>query len=76
MPKKITGRLRYRQFLDGATTLEGTAGDLIYWPSSYWHIGEPVGGFSITLNVGMFSYQLPETLQVNKARFRAPRRRA
>jgi ribosomal protein L16 Arg81 hydroxylase len=58
--KKITGCLRYRQFLDGATTLEGTAGDLIYWPSSYWHIGEPVGGFSITLNVGMFSYQLPE----------------
>jgi 50S ribosomal protein L16 3-hydroxylase len=51
---KITGRLRYRQFLAGSITLEGTAGDLIYWPSSYWHIGEPVGGFSISLNVGVF----------------------
>jgi ribosomal protein L16 Arg81 hydroxylase len=52
--EKTTGRLRYRQFLADAVTLEGAAGDLIYWPSSYWHIGEPVGGFSVTLNVGVF----------------------
>jgi hypothetical protein len=51
---KGTGRLRYRQFLPDAITLEGAAGDLIYWPSSYWHIGEPLGGFSISLNVGVF----------------------
>jgi 50S ribosomal protein L16 3-hydroxylase len=56
---KITGRLRYRQFLQDTITLEGEAGDLIYWPSSYWHIGEPVGGFSITLNVGVL--KLPNT---------------
>ncbi len=53
--EKITGQLRYRQFLAGAITLEGAAGDLIYWPSSHWHIGEAVGSFSISLNVGVFS---------------------
>ena len=52
---KITGRLSYRKFLPGAITLEGAAGDLIYWPSSCWHIGEPAGGFSNSLNVGVFN---------------------
>jgi hypothetical protein len=53
--EKITGELRYRRFLAGAITLEGAAGDLIYWPSSYWHIGEAMGNFSISLNVGVFN---------------------
>jgi hypothetical protein len=32
-----------RQFLPDAITLEAAAGDLIYWPSIYWHISEPAG---------------------------------
>jgi len=53
--EKFTRQLSYRKFLGDAITLEGTAGDLIYWPSSYWHIGESIGGFSISLNIGVFS---------------------
>ena len=43
---------QYEKFLDDAITLEGEPGDIIYWPSSCWHIGECVGGLSVCLTVG------------------------
>ena len=46
--------LDYEPYLDEAITLEGEPGDLAYWPSSYWHIGESVGGLSVTLNLALY----------------------
>ena len=33
--------------------LEGEPGDVIYWPSGYWHVGESVGGLSISLSLAL-----------------------
>ena len=46
--------LDYERFRDQAITLEGEPGDILYWPSSYWHVGECVGGLSLTLNVAIW----------------------
>jgi len=37
-----------------ATVLEGTAGDLLYWPAEWWHVGESNGERAVTLAVGTF----------------------
>ena len=44
----------YERHLDGATTIEGGPGDVIYWPSDCWHIGEPVGGLAVSLSLALF----------------------
>ena len=36
-----------------AIVLEGEPGDVIYWPSSYWHVGESVGGLSLSLSLAL-----------------------
>ena len=36
-----------------ALILEGEPGDVIYWPSSYWHVGESVGGLSVSLSLAL-----------------------
>jgi len=36
-----------------AISLEGEVGDLLFWPNSYWHVGESVGGSSISLSLGL-----------------------
>jgi 50S ribosomal protein L16 3-hydroxylase len=36
-----------------AVILEGEPGDVIYWPSSYWHVGEAVGGLSVSLSLAL-----------------------
>ncbi|HEY8150067.1 MAG TPA: cupin domain-containing protein [Vicinamibacteria bacterium] len=35
-------------------TLEGEAGDVLYWPSSYWHVADSTGELSATLNVSLY----------------------
>src|SRR5262249_35483723 len=50
----VSGSLDYEQFLRDAVRLEGKPGDLIYWPSSYWHVAESIGGLSLTLAVPVF----------------------
>jgi len=37
-----------------ALTLEGEAGDLLYWPSGYWHVADSDGDLSVTLNVSLY----------------------
>jgi hypothetical protein len=34
--QSLTGK--YGDYLDGATVIDGEAGDVIYWPKEYWHI--------------------------------------
>jgi 50S ribosomal protein L16 3-hydroxylase len=43
----------YAGLLDRATTLEAAAGDVIYWPSSYFHSVEADPGPSVSINVGL-----------------------
>jgi hypothetical protein len=37
-----------------AMVLEGQTGDILYWPSTYWHVAEAVPGapYSLSMNVG------------------------
>jgi ribosomal protein L16 Arg81 hydroxylase len=43
--------LSYERFRDKAIVLEGEPGDLLYWPSTYWHIGEGNGDLALTLSL-------------------------
>ncbi|HVS81105.1 MAG TPA: cupin domain-containing protein [Pyrinomonadaceae bacterium] len=45
-----------------AISLEGKAGDLLYWPSSYWHVGESIGGLSVTISLALKPLQLSSSI--------------
>jgi 50S ribosomal protein L16 3-hydroxylase len=47
------GTHHYTSLLDRAITLEAAAGDVIYWPSSYFHSVEADPGPSLSINVGL-----------------------
>jgi hypothetical protein len=38
---------------DEGTVLEGGAGDLLFWPSSCWHVGEGLGSLSMAFSLGV-----------------------
>ena len=40
----------------GGTVLEGVAGDVLYWPSTYWHVGvaSRLGELTAAVNLGVF----------------------
>lgn len=44
----------YERFLDNAITFEAEAGDAMFWPESYWHVGESSEGLSICLSIGFY----------------------
>ncbi|WP_319775332.1 hypothetical protein [Breoghania sp.] len=54
----------YRLFLDDATVLIGSPGDILYWPSTSWHISIPeeADAYTLVLNIGMFFSQKPAPL--------------
>ena len=41
----------YARFLPEAMTFTLEPGDLLYWPHSYWHVGENDGAFSASMNI-------------------------
>lgn len=48
----------YERYLDDAIVLEGEPGDIIYWPSTYWHVGESSGEWSASISLGLrLNYQ-------------------
>ncbi|EEE44627.1 hypothetical protein [Roseibium alexandrii] len=51
----------YGAFMDDATELVGGPGDVLYWPSTAWHISVPnvSDAFSLVLNIGLFFSQKP-----------------
>lgn len=56
----------YRKYRKDALVLKANAGDVIYWPSDYWHIAEGVpGDFSGMLSLGLF---LPQMVSEQGAR--------
>jgi ribosomal protein L16 Arg81 hydroxylase len=50
----VTSKLDYESHLATSFTAEPEPGDLLYWPASYYHVGESVDGATATsVNVGV-----------------------
>lgn len=58
---KIQATFDYQEFLDEATILEGEPGDILYWPSSYWHIGESIDELTLSMSLAFFIKEKPFT---------------
>jgi 50S ribosomal protein L16 3-hydroxylase len=54
-----TYTLDYRRFRRDAIVLEGEPGDVLYFPSDYWHIGEDAGGLSMAISLMLFMEDSP-----------------
>jgi hypothetical protein len=54
-----TYTLDYSRYRKDAVVLEGTPGDILYFPSDYWHIGEDVGGLSMAISLMLFMEARP-----------------
>jgi 50S ribosomal protein L16 3-hydroxylase len=50
----VTGPGSYGRFLKHSICLEGEPGDIIYWPSSYWHVAESGGWLGSSLSVALY----------------------
>ncbi len=48
-----TSTLDYEAHRPDALELEGGPGDVLYWPSSHWHVGESDDGPSVSVNLGL-----------------------
>ncbi len=51
---KLDRALKYDQFKKSSTVLTANSGDMVYWPSSAWHIAESDGSFSATWSLGVW----------------------
>jgi 50S ribosomal protein L16 3-hydroxylase len=51
--------LDYARHRDSAMVLEGEAGDVIYWPSQLWHVGEAEPGLSASISLGLRLHHSP-----------------
>jgi ribosomal protein L16 Arg81 hydroxylase len=45
---------RYSSFKKNSTLLSAVPGDIVYWPSPYWHVAESEGEFSATWSLGVW----------------------
>jgi 50S ribosomal protein L16 3-hydroxylase len=44
----------YSQYLSSSTLLVGEPGDILYWPSSYWHVAEGNGKLTGALSLALY----------------------
>jgi 50S ribosomal protein L16 3-hydroxylase len=44
----------YTKYMDGSFCLAGDPGDILYWPSSYWHVAESDGRLGSSLTLGLY----------------------
>jgi 50S ribosomal protein L16 3-hydroxylase len=51
--QQVWETLDYDRYLEDATVLDGEPGDILYWPASYWHVGESDDELSLSLSVGL-----------------------
>ncbi len=51
---KIAFSNMYRRQLKGSVALDGNAGDVLYFPSHYWHVAEDSGRLSLSISVDLF----------------------
>ena len=59
--------LDYARHRDSAMVLEGEAGDVIYWPSQLWHVGEAEAGLSASISLGLRLHHSPLADVINLA---------
>jgi hypothetical protein len=59
--------LDYARHRDTAMVLEGEAGDVIYWPSQLWHVGEAEAGLSASISLGLRLHHSPLADVINIA---------
>lgn len=58
-PEAFAGRevafctMDYAAHRERAVVLEGKPGDVLYWPSSHWHVGESMEGWSASVSLGV-----------------------
>jgi hypothetical protein len=52
--REVHRAVDYEDVRSEAIVLEGGPGDVIYWPSSYWHIAESDGELSGVMNVSLY----------------------
>lgn len=52
---------------DSSLLLRGEPGDVIYWPSSYWHVAESEDACSVTLNLALYLQAKPSALLLQAA---------
>jgi 50S ribosomal protein L16 3-hydroxylase len=45
----------YGALISQSITFELEAGDLLYWPASYWHVGEGGSDYSVSINIDFMS---------------------
>ncbi len=55
----MTNRLDYERYNDASVVLDARPGEVIFWPASYWHIGEDAGGPSIAISLALFMEPQP-----------------
>jgi len=55
-PKKnvFLDNLDYEAYRQRATVLDGGAGEMLYWPASYWHVAESTGQPSLVFNIPVY----------------------
>jgi hypothetical protein len=53
-PPGMAQTIRYEQYRDSAYVLSAQKGDVIYWPSSFWHVGESYPEPSMTLQLAYY----------------------
>jgi 50S ribosomal protein L16 3-hydroxylase len=49
----------YSSLRDEAIVFEAGPGDVVYWPWDYWHVVEPIGGYSASLSLGSVLFASP-----------------
>ena len=55
----LEGVIDYEEYKDQSIVLEGEPGDILYWPSTYWHIGEAAEDFHASVNLSFYSPSKP-----------------
>ncbi len=64
----LTHKLDYTHYNDDSIVMDAGPGDIIFWPSDYWHIGESVdGGLSSAVSVALFMDAQPASDIVSRA---------
>lgn len=49
--------INYEKFIGSSVLLEGEPGDVLYWPSSYWHVAESSGEPSASISLALLDDQ-------------------
>ena len=57
----------YEAFLEDSVLIQANPGEVIYWPSDYWHVGESDGDFSVTWGLGYWMGDNVRKLAIEKA---------